>query len=62
MNLEKLTGGAAVGAGVVIWATHGREFAVEEVVAMAAGLGAVITYLVSLIERALSAFEERNRT
>ncbi len=53
MNFEKLTGGAAVGAAVVVWVTHGRDFNIEEIAAMAMGLGATITYLVNLIERML---------
>ncbi len=51
MNLEKLTGGAAVGAGVVVWLTHGGEYNVEEVAAMSLGLGAAVTYAVSQVER-----------
>lgn len=51
MKFEKLTGGAAVGAGVIVWATHGMDFSIEEVVTMAAGLGAVVTYIVNLVER-----------
>ena len=51
MNIERLTGGAAVGAAVVVWATHGREYNVEEIAAMALGLGAAITYVVNQIER-----------
>lgn len=54
MNLEKLTGGAAVGAGVVVWMTHGGEFTLEEIAAMSLGLGSVITYVVSLVERFLT--------
>ena len=53
MKFDKLTGGAAVGAGLVVWLTHGRDFNIEEVAAMAAGLGAVVTYAVNLFERFL---------
>ena len=51
MNFEKLTGGAAVGAAVVVWATHGGGWSIEEVVPMAVGLGAAITYVVNFFER-----------
>ena len=51
MNLEKLTGGAAVGAGIVVWLTHGRDFDVAEIAALSVGLGAAITYAVSRVER-----------
>ena len=50
MNYEKLTGGAAVGAALVVWVTHGSTFAVEEIAIMAAGAGAAVTYLVGLAE------------
>lgn len=56
MNLEKLTGGAAVGAAVVVWATHGGEFDIAEVATMSVGLGAAITYVVNQVERLLSRF------
>ena len=53
MNFEKLTGGAAVGAAVVVWLTHGGDWSIEEVAPMAAGLGAAITYVVNAVERLL---------
>ena len=51
MNMERLTGGAAVGAGLVVFYTHGENYSIEEIAAMATGLGAAITYVVSLAER-----------
>ena len=51
MNLEKLTGGAAVGAGIVVWVTHGGDFNIEEIAAMALGLGSAITYVISRLEK-----------
>lgn len=53
MAFEKLTGGAAVGAAVVVWFTHGKEFSIEEIAALSVGLGSAITYVVGMIERAL---------
>ncbi len=51
MNLERLTGGAAVGAALVVLYTHGKEYSLEEIAAMATGLGAVVTYGANLVER-----------
>ena len=51
MNFEKLTGGAAVGAGIVVWLTHGGDFNIEEIAAMAVGLGSAITYVISRLEK-----------
>ncbi len=59
MNLEKLTGGAAVGAGVVVWLTHSGDFTVEEIVAMSVGLGSAITYAVGVIERVFNGIDGR---
>ena len=53
MNLERLTGGAAVGAALVVLYTHGEEYTLEEIAAMAVGLGAVVTYVANLIEKFL---------
>ncbi len=53
MKLEKLSGGAAVGAAVVVWFTHGGDFTLEEIAALSLGLGASITYVVNLAERLL---------
>ena len=51
MKLENLTGGAAVGAALVVWLTHGGDYSMEEIVAMSVGAGSVITYAVGLVER-----------
>ena len=59
MNFEKLTGGAAVGAGVVVWFTHGLDFTVEEIAAMSVGLGAVVTYAAGMVERLIAGISRR---
>ncbi len=53
MKFEKLSGGAAVGAAVVVWFTHGADFTLEEIAALSIGLGAAVTYVVTLAERLL---------
>lgn len=53
MKLEKLTGGAAVGAAIVVWFTHGGDYTIEEIAALAVGLGSTVTYVVTLAERLL---------
>ena len=51
MNLEKLTGGTAVGAALVVWYTHGGDWTEVEIGALTAGAGAAITYVVRLAEK-----------
>lgn len=50
MNMNKLTGGAAVGAAIVVFFAHGKDFTPEEIVAMSAGVGTAINYVVNLVE------------
>lgn len=53
MPNTQLTGGMAVGLGVVVWLTHGGDWTPEQIGALSAGLGAAITYTVRMAERLL---------
>lgn len=54
MNINtSLTGGLAVGAAVAVLLTHGGDYSVEEIGALAAGLGTAINYMVKVLERVL---------
>lgn len=50
MNMERLSGGAAAGAALAVFLTHGADYSIEEIAALATGFGAAITYLVKLGE------------
>lgn len=52
MKFENLSGGAAVGAAIAVFFTHGdATWGKEEVAVLAIGLGAAITYVVGAGER-----------
>ena len=53
MNNERLAGSMAVGAGVVVLFTHGSDYSVQEIAALSAGAGGLITYVVNLMNRFL---------
>lgn len=55
MNVDsKLTGGAAVGAAIAVYLTHGGDYQFEEIAALSAGIGAAVTYLAAKIDRLMA--------
>ena len=62
MKYESLTGGQAVGAALVVWLTHGGEWPVESIAAMAVGTGAAITYIAGWVERIASRYAPKGET
>lgn len=56
-NVQKLTGAAAVGTAVVVWATHGGDWSLEEIAALSAGAGSALAYVVKLVERFIPAVD-----
>lgn len=53
MQFDKLSGGMAVGAAIVILLAHGKDFTLEEITILSAGVGTVVTYLAGIANKLL---------
>lgn len=58
---KTLTGAAAVGMGLVVWATHGGDWAQVEIAALAAGAGAAVAWAAGIFERLVAWFTSDSR-
>lgn len=56
MQFDKLSGGMAVGAAIVIFLTHGKDFTLEETAILSAGVGTIVTYLAGIANKLLGKF------